>query len=434
MTDTTISVSFSASLGDLVSGISQAREALASLGAPSQQLNAQYSDLRESMTRAFDATPIATYGASLSEVSLLEKTLAAARAQAAESLRTGDQQAYQEAAAAAQAASRAEVSAAQSGLREKMATLAEELRQHQITVDEKVSMARAALDQEHAAAISSLQIDGQIGSMSLEQKVKLLDQELAADRKYQDQQSALARQSLDAQYRDYETFGSSISGAFNGQLKGLLSGTEAWRKAFSNTLEVLLIDFIEWSEKTVVRYLAGEATKTAATTAGVAARTAAEQGGAAASLATQGAAMVRSILSSAAEAFAGVFGFLSPLLGPAAAGPAAGAYGAVAGMAVAVASADIGMWQVPQDMLTLVHHNELIMPSNEAGAFRQMLSSDTANSSGAVHIAPTTHLHVSAIDSGSVSQWMRSNSSSMIKAMDEAVRHGAALGAKRLRL
>ena len=405
MTDTTISVSFSASLGDLVSGISQAREALASLGAPSQQLNAQYSDLRESMTRAFDATPIATYGASLSEVSLLEKTLAAARAQAAESLRTGDQQAYQEAAAAAQAASRAEVSAAQSGLREKMATLAEELRQHQITVDEKVSMARAALDQE-----------------------------LAADRKYQDQQSALARQSLDAQYRDYETFGSSISGAFNGQLKGLLSGTEAWRKAFSNTLEVLLIDFIEWSEKTVVRYLAGEATKTAATTAGVAARTAAEQGGAAASLATQGAAMVRSILSSAAEAFAGVFGFLSPLLGPAAAGPAAGAYGAVAGMAGAVASADIGMWQVPQDMLTLVHHNELIMPSNEAGAFRQMLSSDTANSSGAVHIAPTTHLHVSAIDSGSVSQWMRSNSSSMIKAMDEAVRHGAALGAKRLRL
>ena len=65
--------------------------------------------------------------------------------------------------------------------------------------------------------------------------------------------------------------------------------------------------------------------------------------------------MVRSILSSAAEAFAGVFGFLSPLMGPFAAGPAAAAQATVASMASSVASADIGMWQVPQDMLTLVH-------------------------------------------------------------------------------
>ena len=94
----------------------------------------------------------------------------------------------------------------------------------------------------------------------------------------------------------------------------------------------------------------------------------------------QGAAMVRSILSSAAETFAGVFGFLSPLMGPFAAGPAAAAQATVAGMAGAVASADIGMWQVPQDMLTLVHHNELVMPAGEAGAFRSLLSEGDAAS------------------------------------------------------
>ena len=92
------------------------------------------------------------------------------------------------------------------------------------------------------------------------------------------------------------------------------------------------------------------------------------------------------------------------------------------------------MWSVPQDMLTMVHHNELIMPAAEAGAFRNMLSGDGAQASGGgqMHIQPTTHVQVSAIDGGSVSQWMRSNSSTMMKAIDEAVRHGAHLGARRL--
>ena len=130
MVDSTISVSFSASLGDLVSGISQARDALATLGAPSQQLNAQFSNLRDSMARAFDATPLTNYGASVTEVSVLERTLAGIRAQAAEALRTGNQAAYDEAAAAAQTAIYEEVRAVQDGLKEKLAVLNDELRQH----------------------------------------------------------------------------------------------------------------------------------------------------------------------------------------------------------------------------------------------------------------------------------------------------------------
>ena len=71
-----------------------------------------------------------------------------------------------------------------------------------------------------------------------------------------------------------------------------------------------------------------------------------------------------------------MFGFLAPIMGPFAAGPAAAAQATVASMAGAVASADIGMWQVPEDMLTLVHHNELVMPAAEAGAFRGLLSNE----------------------------------------------------------
>jgi hypothetical protein len=94
------------------------------------------------------------------------------------------------------------------------------------------------------------------------------------------------------------------------------------------------------------------------------------------------------------------------------------------------------MWQVPKDMLTLVHHNELIMPAAEAGAFRSLLG-DGGPSGGPndapVHIHPTTNVHVSALDAGSVSQWMRTNSGVMLKEIDRAVRHGAALGLRRLK-
>lgn len=175
--------------------------------------------------------------------------------------------------------------------------------------------------------------------------------------------------------------------------------------------------------------------KTSATVAGATARAGAMEAAATASLGAQGAAMIRSILSSAAETFAGVFGFLAPVMGPLAVGPASAAQATVAGMAGAVASADIGMWQVPKDMLTLVHHNELIMPAAEARAFRSLLGDKGASgtaSDAAVHIHPTTNVHVSAVDAGSVSQWMRSNSGAMLKEIDRAVRHGAALGLRRI--
>ena len=290
--------------------------------------------------------------------------------------------------------------------------------------------------EEYAAELAALQRQDALGEQSLAAKQRVDDMLIEATRRRDDQMAALTRSALQQEQRDYQAFGNSIAQAFNSQLRGLLTGTTTWHTAFKSVLDDLLIKFIEWCETSVEHYALAEAMKTAATMSGVAARTSAEEGGAAASLGAQGAAMVRSILSSAAEAFAGVFGFLAPLMGPFAAGPAAAAQATVAGMAGAVASADIGMWRAPQDMLTLVHHNELIMPPAEAGAFRSMLSTSAsggASPSPSVAIHPTTHFNVSAIDGASVASWMRSNGAGMARALDEAVRHGAALGLKRLR-
>jgi hypothetical protein len=388
------------------------------------------------MAETFSPARLQPYDDALTTSAAIERSLAAAHTETAAAIKAANADASADALRAARLAVSGEIQAIADGTRQKLALYAEEARQHEITIVQRLASSREALAEELADQRAALGQEAALGEQSLAQKTRLDEQILSAERRDQDQLIALTRKAVDEQAEQYQSLANTVTQAFNSQLHGLLSGTESWHTAFKNVLEDLLIKFIEWGEETVVRQIATEAAKTAATTAGVTARTGAEQAGAAASLASQSATIVRSILSSAAEAFAGVFGFLAPIMGPFAAGPATAAQATVAGMAGAVASADIGMWRVPQDMLTLVHHNELVMPAVEAGALRDMLSGEAPASAGAqggaVHIHPTTNFHVSAVDSGSVAQWMKANSSTMMKAMDEAVRHGAALGLRRL--
>lgn len=409
MTDANVVVNFSASTSDFESGLASAREALASLAAPISDISNKYAAL----------------GAALAE----------SHAQAVQALRSGDSAAYSDSLRAAQEAISGQIKAEQDGLREHLATYADDARNARISQQEKLQFSRDAIEQTYAAELDLVGRKRELSDRSLSDRQRIDNQISQLERTEQRQLAQLTRESIDEQTRLYARFGDAVTGAFNSQLRGLLTGTESWRDAFRKALSQLMIDFVEWSERTVVQWLAGEAAKTAATASGVASRTTLEHAGASASLASQGAAVIRSIISSAAETFAGVFGFLAPIMGPFAAGPAAAAQATVAGAVGAVASADIGMWSVPADMLTLVHHNELIMPAAQAGAFRDLLAAPNQGGSpgsGNVSITPTTHFHVSAIDGGSVSQWMRANSKEMLRAVDEAVRHGAHLGLRRL--
>jgi hypothetical protein len=435
MADANVSVSFSASVADFLSGVGEAKDALQSFSTPFSEINGQLASLANASSQAFSADRLQPYRDALTATQSLEQSFAADSARAAAAARAGDEQAYADATRAAQLATSEELRILADALKQKLALYAEEARLYEISQSQKLALSQQALDQEYALELAALQKREALGEQSLAMKQRIDDMIIEATRRRADEETALTRSALQQQERDYQALADSFTQAFNSQLQRLLSGAENWHAAFKNVLESLLIKFIEWCDTTVEHYVLAEAMKTAATTSGVAARTSAEEAGAEASMGAQGAAMIRSILSSAAETFAGVFGFLSPLMGPFAAGPAAAAQATVAGMAGSVASADIGMWQVPQDMLTLVHHNELVMPAGEAGAFRSLLSEGDGASGqrAAIAIHPTTNFHVSAVDAGSVSQWMKANSSQMMRAMDEAVRHGAALGLRRLR-
>ena len=148
--------------------------------------------------------------------------------------------------------------------------------------------------------------------------------------------------------------------------------------------------------------------------------------------------MIRSILSSAAETFAGVFGFLSRR-----------SWGRSPPAPPRRRRRRSPAWRAPsppptsacgrcrEDMLTLVHHNEL---DHARGARRALFAimlerrrARRAAQRGPPCISIRPPISTSRrVDSGSVAQWMRSNSSRMMKAIDEAVRHGARLGLRRL--
>jgi hypothetical protein len=154
------------------------------------------------------------------------------------------------------------------------------------------------------------------------------------------------------------------------------------------------------SQEGLLAHLLMENGKTAATTAGVAARSSAEVSGASTSLVAQMANAVKSIAIDAGQTFAGIFAFLSPMLGPAAAGPAAAGEAAVYAAAGSIAAFDVGAWSVPQDMMGVLHAGETVVPESFASGFRAAVSggSDGAATPANVTFAP----QISALDSKSV--------------------------------
>lgn len=186
----------------------------------------------------------------------------------------------------------------------------------------------------------------------------------------------------------------------------------------------------------VAKFTAGETAKTASAVAGTSARQAAETTSSATGAAMQATSMLKSVFGSAGQAFAGVFGFMSPIMGPAAAGPAAAAEATVISTGSGlISAADIGMWNVPKTQLALIHNRELVMPASQADSFRAMLSGQTpvgGRSGSGMQINPALHLNVNAMDGASVKQFMRSNSRTMMQSLHSSVRSGAHLGLKSL--
>lgn len=244
--------------------------------------------------------------------------------------------------------------------------------------------------------------------------------------------------------RSFDQIGTSISRS----ISGMIAGTTSLRDAARNILLQVVETFIQARIRIVTDWLAGVVAQTAATTAGEASKTAAVASGTTArtsmettATATSGLSVIsgilKSIFASAAQTFAGIFGFLSPVMGPAAVGPAAAGQATVLGVASALPAFDVGSWELPSDMIARVHKGEMIVPASPAAAWRSALNDGPFGGAvgvggGQVEVNHSTNINISAIDAAGVKKWLKSNERALMRTINEGVRTGAHLGLGKL--
>jgi hypothetical protein len=392
--DTAVEIRFGADTDDALAGIAEVREALGGLTAPVRGLDGSLGRLSQAFGNAL---PTAALSQAVKDFNNL-----------------GD----------AAARDTGQVSGLNSSIRllhlelaEQRLVLNAEASQFQITQNQKFAMLEAETRREYDAELALLEQKAALGELTVQQRQKVLDQITLMEEKYRIDMIKLDEQAIAQQQQMWTASLGAIEGAFNSQLRGLLAGTTSWSQAFKNILGDIIIKFIEMCETMVVKWLAAELAQTTATTSGAAARAAAEQGAASAGILANAAHALQAIMSDAAQTFAGVFAFLAPTMGPAAAGPAAAAQASVSAAAIF----DVGTDYVVRGGLALIHPGETIIPAaHGSGPF-------TGAGVGPQIHAPVS-INVSALDSQSVNRFFNDNQKQLMRAINNAVRRGAHLG------
>lgn len=196
-------------------------------------------------------------------------------------------------------------------------------------------------------------------------------------------------------------------------LSGLLNKTTTWVQAERNALNFLGNETAKFLVRRLKAWILNEQAQTGATLIGTAARQSAEEAASGESIIMGIVRAIKAIITGAAQTFAGVFAFLSPEMGPAAAGPAAASSGAVMGAMSMLPAFEKGAWEIPGTMAAMVHKGETILPAPFAEVFRMLFGSlSTLMGGGGGGDGGDIHIH--AMDSHDVRRFVRKNSSEVV--------------------
>ncbi len=324
----------------------------------------------------------------------------------------------------------------QSSLVRQLAQTTQISRQEELTSLLALEAKRESIERQHLQFQQSKYQQGTVAFAAAQRRMDELASQSALRRREIEQN--VTQQIFIDYRRSFDQIGSTVSSS----LTGMITGQMKFRDAARNIVSQLLQMFIQAKVRMVANWLAGVAAQTAATQAGEAAKTAAvaagtvarsglEQSAATASGASIIGKILKSIFASAGETFAGVFGFLSPIMGPAAAGPAAASQATVLAVGTGLASFAKGSWELPSDMIAQVHKGEMIVPAGPAAALRGALTLNPG-ATGTVHVNHAVNFNVSAMDSRSVKQFFHSHGRTIMRTVNESVRTGSHVGLSKL--
>ena len=290
-----------------------------------------------------------------------------------------------------------------------------------------------AVQQAQQTASQSLQIQQGYETQKSELEIKALQEEVARDEQRIQQLSAR----LDRQLTEHQNYTNNVRNVHRAAADDI---SKIWSHAANQIDHALMTSFnhmivsggnfqqqmrkvaqqVETAlltaiEKTVLSWISGEDAKTAATIAGTAARSAAEQSSQSVGLASMALKAIKAIANDAWQTFSGIFAFLSPEMGPAAAGPAAAGSATVMAVAGNIVSAAGGAWSLPSDMLVFAHREESILPAHIAGPMREFFSG--IGNDGASGTSGDVNFHVYAMDSRDVMNFFKRNGSTIAKVL-----------------
>lgn len=326
--------------------------------------------------------------------------------------------------------------AASKALQTKLDTIRQEVQMRHLTAqqglsqEQQIEQQRADLERQHYQKL--MEIWGK-GTEQYSKAQKKLEEVDADSLKRRNDMALQANRSIE---QSYEQTMQSASSSIGSAISGMIAGHNSLRNTVRQILGQMAQRYAEIGVKmllensgmigqTVAQVVTGEGLKTAAVASGTAARTGLQGAAAATQSAIVGTGVLKSIFASAGETFAGIFGFLSPVMGPAAIGPAAAGQATVMGVATGLSSFAVGSWSLPSDMVAQVHKGEMIVPAAQT-PWAQSLMANAAggNGGGARPVSHETHLHVHAVDGQSVQRFFERNDGEIFKALDASARRG----------
>jgi len=211
-----------------------------------------------------------------------------------------------------------------------------------------------------------------------------------------------------------ELFGAMQSSS-DKAIAGMMKGTETWHKATLNILSDLEIKFVQLASHKLINWVQSELGMTEATNIGNSARTASDEAASSTSLGMQAQKAITSIFNDAKEVFSGIFAFLSPVMGPAAAGPAATGSASVSALASGITYAESGAWNIPDNTLAYLHAGEMVVPQSFASSLR------AGNGFGSGGDSYT--ININAVDTQTGTQFLKNNAATIASALSSQVRN-----------
>jgi hypothetical protein len=239
-----------------------------------------------------------------------------------------------------------------------------EVKLHQITEGQKTAILVDAIQTRIAAETLWLNKEQALRGLSAADMQKIENQKTQFAEKGNLDILRAVEHNIEDQKEKWNGLLSSVEGAFNSQLRGLLAGTTSWAQATKNILGDVTIKAIEGVEKMVREWVTGQLAMTIATQTSAAAQVAAQQAASAASLPGRATAFVSTITADAAQVFAGIFANLAPFLGPAAAGPAAAGQASVLAELTAIPKFALGTNLITNPGLAVLHAGEMVAPAS----------------------------------------------------------------------